>query len=95
MKAAPIDVVERPTQLLAGFNLRTAAPDLGPRLENAGHRDALLLVLEVLEMGAKRASSAKSRACAARPNSRPAKLRDAGCEYAARGTDAQTARVGA
>ena len=52
MKAAQIDVVERTTQLLAGFNLSTAAPELGPRLENAGQRDALLLVLEVLEMEA-------------------------------------------
>lgn len=52
MKAAQIDVVERTTQLLAGFNLSTAAPEPGPRLENAGHRDALLLVLEVLEMEA-------------------------------------------
>ena len=42
MKAAQVDVVERTTQLLAGFNLSTAAPELGPRLENAGHRDALL-----------------------------------------------------
>jgi DNA replication protein DnaC len=52
MKAAQIDVVERTRQLLAGFNLSTAAPELGPRLESAGHRDALLVVLEVLEMEA-------------------------------------------
>jgi DNA replication protein DnaC len=52
MKAAQIDIVERTTQLLVGFNLTAAAPELGPRLENAGHRDALLLVLEVLEMEA-------------------------------------------
>jgi len=52
MKAAQIDLVERTTQLLARFNLSTAAPELGPRLESAGHRDALLLVLEVLEMEA-------------------------------------------
>src|SRR2546430_15276544 len=52
MKAAQVDVVERTTQLLEGFNLRTAAPELGRRLESAGHRDALLLVLEVLEMEA-------------------------------------------
>jgi hypothetical protein len=52
MKAAQIDVVERTAQLLAGFNLSTAAPELGPRLESAGNRDALLLVLEVLEMEA-------------------------------------------
>ena len=52
MKAAQTDVVERTTQLLARFNLSTAAPELGPRLEHAGHRDALLLVMEVLEMEA-------------------------------------------
>jgi hypothetical protein len=52
MKAAQIDVVERTTQLLTCFNLSAAAPELGPRLENAGQRDALLLVLEVLEMEA-------------------------------------------
>jgi hypothetical protein len=37
---------------LARFNLSTAAPELGPRLESAGHRDALLVVLEVLELEA-------------------------------------------
>jgi DNA replication protein DnaC len=52
LKAPQIDLVERTTQLLAGFNLSTAAPELGLRLESAGHRDALLLVLEVLEMEA-------------------------------------------
>ena len=52
MKAAPVDVVERTTQLLTSFNLSTAAPELGPRLESAGHREALLLVMEVLEMEA-------------------------------------------
>ena len=52
MKAAQVDVVERTTQLLAGFNLSTAAPELGQRLENAGHREALLVVVEVLEMEA-------------------------------------------
>jgi DNA replication protein DnaC len=52
VKAAQIDPVERTTELLAGFNLGTAAPELGPRLESAGHRDALLVVLEVLEMEA-------------------------------------------
>jgi DNA replication protein DnaC len=52
MEAAQIDVVERTTQFLASFNLSTAAPELGLRLENAGHRDALLIVLEVLEMEA-------------------------------------------
>src|SRR5208282_2884527 len=52
MKAAEIDVVERTTELLTNFNLSTAAPELAPRLEHAGHREALLLVLEVLEMEA-------------------------------------------
>lgn len=52
MKATQVDVVERMAQLLTGFNLSTAAPELGPRLENAGQREALLLVLEVLEMEA-------------------------------------------
>ncbi len=52
MKAAQVDVVERTTQLLTSFNLSTAAPELGPRLESAGHREALLLVMEVLEMEA-------------------------------------------
>ena len=52
MKATQVDVVERTAQLLTGFNLSTAAPELGPRLENGGHRDALLLVVEVLEMEA-------------------------------------------
>lgn len=52
MKAAQADVVERTAQLLTSFNLSTAAPELGQRLENAGHREALLVVLEVLEMEA-------------------------------------------
>jgi DNA replication protein DnaC len=52
MKAVQVDVVERTTQLLTSFNLSTAAPELGPRLESAGHREALLLVMEVLEMEA-------------------------------------------
>src|SRR6266852_6369200 len=52
MKAAPVDVVERTTQLLTSFNLSTAAPELGPRLEDAGQREALVLVLEILEMEA-------------------------------------------
>jgi hypothetical protein len=34
-KATQIDVVERITQLLAGFNLNTAAPELCPSLEDA------------------------------------------------------------
>src|SRR5271169_2170134 len=52
MKAAQVDLVERATELLTRFNLSTAATELGQRLENAGHREALLLVLEVLEMEA-------------------------------------------
>src|SRR5260370_33142050 len=52
MKAAQVDVVERTTQLLTSFNLSTAAPELGPRLETTGHREALLLVMQVLEMEA-------------------------------------------
>jgi DNA replication protein DnaC len=52
MKAAQVDVVERATELLTRFNLSTAATELGQRLENAGHREALLLVVEVLEMEA-------------------------------------------
>ena len=38
--------------MVAGFNLTTAAPELGLRLEQAGQHEALLLVLEVLEMEA-------------------------------------------
>jgi DNA replication protein DnaC len=52
MKAGQVDVVERTTQLLTGFNLSTAAPELGRRLESAGQHEALLLVIEVLEMEA-------------------------------------------
>ena len=52
MKATQVDVVERTTELLTRFSLSTAAPELAQRLETAGHRDALLLVLEVLEMEA-------------------------------------------
>ena len=75
MKAAQVDVVERTTQLLTSFNLSTAAPELGPRLESAGHREALLLVMEVLEMEAEaRAAqdhaSAPRRATSARQNLR-------------------------
>jgi len=62
MKAAQIDVVERTTQLLAGFNLSTAAPELGPRLENAGHRDALQTRFwKYWRWRPKRASSARSQ----------------------------------
>jgi DNA replication protein DnaC len=50
MKAAQVDLVERTTELLTRFNLSTAALELGQRLENAGHREALLLVVEVLEL---------------------------------------------
>jgi hypothetical protein len=52
MKPAQADIVERTTELLTRFSLSTAAPELGQRLETAGHREALLLVLEVLEMEA-------------------------------------------
>ncbi len=52
MKGAPVDVVERTTELLTRFNLSTAAIELAPRLESAGQHEALGLVLEVLEMEA-------------------------------------------
>ncbi len=52
MNAAQVDVVERTAQLLTRFNLSTAATELGPRLAAAGQREALRLVLEVLEMEA-------------------------------------------
>lgn len=52
MKAAQVDAIERTTELLARFSLSTAAPELGARLESAGYREALLIVLEVLEMEA-------------------------------------------
>src|SRR6202790_1009963 len=52
MRAAQVDAVERTTALLTRFSLSTAAPELGQRLESAGHREALLLVFEVLEMEA-------------------------------------------
>ena len=45
MRAAQVDVVERTTALLTRFSLGTAAPELGQRLESAGHREALLIVL--------------------------------------------------
>jgi len=48
-----VDVVERATQLLTRFNLSTTAmTELGLRLAAAGQREALRLVLEVLEMEA-------------------------------------------
>ena len=52
MNAAQVDVVERTTALLIRFNLSTAATELAPRLDRAGQRDALGLVLEVLELEA-------------------------------------------
>ena len=73
MKATQVDVVERTTELLTRFSLSTGAPELAQRLETAGHRDALLLVLEVLEMEAEAASNAKSLVCAALPSFRPTK----------------------
>jgi hypothetical protein len=45
-------------------------PELAQRLETAGHRDALLLVLEVLEMEAEAREQRKSLVCAA-PRSFP------------------------
>jgi hypothetical protein len=68
MKAAQLDVVERTTELLTRFSLSTAAPELAQRLETTGHRDALLLVLEVLEMEAE-----------AREQRKIARLRRAAC----------------
>jgi precorrin-6B methylase 1 len=50
MEATQVDVVERTTELLTRFSLSTAAPELAQRLETAGHREALLLVVEDLEM---------------------------------------------
>jgi DNA replication protein DnaC len=52
MKAAQVDVAERTAQLLTHFNLSTVATELPRRLEDAGQREALGLVLEVLEMEA-------------------------------------------
>ena len=40
MTAAQVDAVERTTALLTRFSLSTAAPELGQRLESAGHREA-------------------------------------------------------
>ena len=69
MKAAQVDVVERTTELLTRFSLSTAAPELAQRLESAGHREALLLVLEVLEMEAEAREQRKiTRVCAAPHN---------------------------
>ena len=44
MTAAQVDAVERTTALLTRFSLSTAAPELGQRLESAGH---VAMVLEV------------------------------------------------
>jgi DNA replication protein DnaC len=52
MKAAHVDVAERTAQLLTRFNLSTVATELPRRLEDAGQREALGLVLEILEMEA-------------------------------------------
>jgi DNA replication protein DnaC len=52
MKAAQVDVAERTAQLLTRFNLSTVATELPRRLEDAGQREALGLVLEILEMEA-------------------------------------------
>lgn len=43
-------LAERTAELLRGFRLPTAAEELAPRLIQAGHADALALVLDVLEM---------------------------------------------
>ena len=96
MKAAQIDVIERISELLAGFNLSTAAPELGLRLENAGHRDALLLVLEVLEMEAEAREQRKItrlRRAAQLPPGKTFETLDANTR--ARAADAQAARAGA
>jgi DNA replication protein DnaC len=45
-------VVERTNELLVRFNLTTAAAQMVGRLEQAGHQQALSIVLEVLEMEA-------------------------------------------
>ena len=45
-------VVERTNELLVRFNLTTAAAQMAGRLEQAGHQQALSIVLEVLEMEA-------------------------------------------
>ena len=50
MNAAAIS--ERTSDLLVRFNLTTAGAELAGRLEQAGHHEALRLVLEVLEMEA-------------------------------------------
>ena len=52
MKAAQVDVAERTAELLTRFNLSTVATELPRRLEDAGQREALGLVLEILEMEA-------------------------------------------
>src|SRR6516162_3495275 len=52
MKAAQVEVTERIAELLMRFNLSTVASELPRRLEDAGQRQALGLVLEVLEMEA-------------------------------------------
>jgi DNA replication protein DnaC len=52
MKATQVDVAERTAQLLTRFNLSTVATELPRRLEDAGQREALGLVLEILEMEA-------------------------------------------
>src|SRR5208282_3651139 len=94
MKAAQVDLVERTTELLTRFNLSTAALELGQRLENAGQREALLLVVEVLEMEAE-AREQRKIARPRRPTSTRQELRDARCEHAARPADAKAVGVGA
>jgi len=50
MKAVQVDLAERTAELLTRFNLSTVATELPRRLEDAGQREALGLVLEILEM---------------------------------------------
>ena len=45
-------VTEHTNELLVRFNLTTAATQMAGRLEQAGHQQALSIVLEVLEMEA-------------------------------------------
>lgn len=73
MKASPVDVVERTTELLTRFSLSTAAPELAQRPESPGHRGALLLVLEVLEMEAEAREQRKIAVSAAPRCFRPAR----------------------
>jgi DNA replication protein DnaC len=73
MNPAQVDVVERTAQLLTRFNLSTAATELAPRLDAAGQREALRLVLEGLELEAEareRRKIARLRRAAQLPTSK-------------------------